>query len=117
VSGARPARLRRSEEYRRVYRDGVRVAGRWLVLFAARGPGPGYRVGITASRRVGRAVVRNRCKRRVRELVRLRLAGQATPLDVVVNVRRGLEEAPWNDLCAEFERCLRTARGRLGLRW
>ena len=88
-----------------------------MVVFATRGPGPGYRVGITASRRVGPAVVRNRCRRRVRELARLWLGGRTAPVDLVVNVRRGLGEAPWSDLCLEFERCLRSAHRRLGLRW
>lgn len=39
----------------------------------------GVRVGLTVSRKVGGAVVRNRAKRRLRELVRLTLADVAKP--------------------------------------
>ncbi len=73
------------------------------------------RLGITASRKVGGAVVRNRCRRRLRELFRVnydRLGD--SPLDLVVNARRGCENAPWKTLEQEYKRCLRKLRSRLG---
>lgn len=108
-----PGRVRRSAEYRRIYREGTRVASRWFVMFAARG-GKETRYGITASRKVGNAVVRNRCKRRLRVLARRYLRGLG--LDVVLNARRGLDGAPWSELEREFERCVRVLRSRRGSR-
>jgi len=104
-----PGRLRRSADYRRIYREGTRVASRWFVVFAVPTDGP-PRFGITASRKVGNAVVRNRCKRRLRVLARRHLAGLR--YDVVLNARRGLESAPWEALDREFERCVREVRSR-----
>lgn len=72
------------------------------------------RLGITASRKVGCAVVRNRCRRRVRALVSV--AGQELerlPVDVVVNAKRELAEAPWQELVGDFQRCLRKGLRRL----
>jgi ribonuclease P protein component len=63
-------RLSRSGEFDRVYRDGSSHATRFLVLYsfprtAENGEGP--RLGVSASRKVGGAVDRNRVKRTLRE--------------------------------------------------
>ncbi len=111
----RERRLRRRQEFQLVYRDGERVGGRCFVIFGLRcnGAGPG-RLGLTASRKVGSAVVRSRCRRRLRELYRL-LDDEfiATSVDVVVNARRGCADAPWSELRREFSRCMATLRLRL----
>ena len=108
------ARLRRRSEFREVYAHGVRVPGRHMVVFARPRTGEGgSRLGVTASRRVGGAVTRSRCRRRLRELFRLNTAVIAgLQLDVVVNARRSCAEARWSELEREFRRCLRELRSR-----
>lgn len=78
-----------------------------VVFVRVRGDGEGPRLGITATRKVGGAVVRNRCRRRIRAAARARehVVGER-PLDVVVNVKRELADAPWAEVVGEFERCL-----------
>jgi ribonuclease P protein component len=53
---------------------------------------------------VGGAVVRTRCKRRLREL---RQELQGAPLDIVINARRSSASAPWADLERDFMECAR----------
>ena len=106
--------LRRRGEFQAVYRQGVKVNGRHLVVFALPREGGECRLGITATRRLGGAVVRNRARRRVRELVRRHgelLAGRA--VDLVVNPRVGCAAAPWAELEGDFARCLSTLLRRL----
>ena len=77
---SRSDRLLRSRDFQRVARQGVRVASRDFVLLvapalvlgsgASRGSRPVRRLGVTASRKVGNAVTRNRVKRAVREWFR-----------------------------------------------
>ncbi len=89
----RTDRLRRPREFAAVNRRGWRTAGpAFVVLGAQRRAGevrdPRVRLGITVSRKVGPAVVRNRVKRRVREWFRRSRAGLAPDLDLVVIARR-----------------------------
>ena len=108
------ATLRRRNEFQAVYRQGVKVSGRFVVVFGLLREGGECRLGITATRRLGGAVVRNRARRRIRELFRryaAPLGGLA--VDVVVNARDGCGAAPWSDLSTDFERCVTTLRRRL----
>ncbi len=64
-------RLKRSVEFERVRRDGQTVRGGLLMLGALRlEQTTAFRVGFVTSRRIGGAVVRNRVRRRLREVVR-----------------------------------------------
>ena len=73
---ARPARfgrthrLARTWQYQRAYREGKSLRGRLVVLYVLHVAGEPSRLGIVASRKVGGAVVRNRVKRRLREVGR-----------------------------------------------
>ena len=113
-------RLKQRVDFQRVYRYGVRVTGRYLVLFLMQSDGHTGRFGVTASRRVGGAVVRSRCKRRLRELYRLhRQVLEGRELDMVANARGGCAAAPWDRLENDYLQCLRrgldaAARGQRG---
>jgi ribonuclease P protein component len=70
MTGKRP-RLSRSSDFQRIYRQGSSTASRFLVLYtfrrAAGAPSEGPRLGLSVSKKLGGAVVRNRVKRLVRE--------------------------------------------------
>ncbi len=110
----RPRPLRRSADYRRIYRDGANVPSRWFVLFGRKlvldAPSA---YGITASRKVGNAVARNRCKRRLRVLAARWMP--ATGVEIVINARHGLGKAAWPELEEDFRRCLTRLLSRLEL--
>jgi ribonuclease P protein component len=118
VTRFRPdVRLRSRREYLLVQDRGRRVSARYLTMLALPNSLDHHRLGIVASRRLGGAVVRNRVKRRLRELFRQldpdRSAGAARPgLDLVVIARREAAEAPFPQLAADFQHAL----GRLGAR-
>ncbi len=119
ASGFRPEdRLRGRREFLRVYQEGRRVGGRYFGLFYLRGAGGGHRLGLTVPRQVGGAVVRNRVKRRLREIFRLNRAVLGdNPLDLVINVYPSGGQAASVELRAEFLRTAREAlqgRGRPG---
>ena len=112
VSGSerfRPAhRIRKRREYRAVYDGGRRVSGRAFVVFLLSNDLGHPRLGITAPKRVGNAVVRNRMKRIVREVFRRNREAFGT-YDVVVNVRAGAPVMPFPALQRDLLQMVRRA--------
>jgi ribonuclease P protein component len=91
-------RIRRKSDFARLYRDGSRFRGRYFTLVFSRNGLDHSRLAVVASRKVGPAVIRNRVKRRFRELFRRNKELFSEPLDLVVITRAESGEAPWPDL-------------------
>jgi ribonuclease P protein component len=87
---ARTDRLLESREFQHVTRQGRRAASdAFVVLVAVDGARVRPRLGVTVSRRVGNAVVRNRVKRRIREWFRREREHLPRGAEVVVIARTG----------------------------
>jgi ribonuclease P protein component len=88
-------RLSRSRDFDAVYRHGRSVSTRFLTLywFEREEPVGAPRLGFAVPKAVGNAVVRNRIKRQLREIVRGRLEQVPASNDYVLVVRQGLPEA------------------------
>jgi ribonuclease P protein component len=109
--------VRRRADFLRVYSCGVKVVGRYIVVFALPREGDGCRLGITATRKIGGAVERNRARRRVKALFRDEPSASAgLTVDLVVNVRRGCAKVKWLPLAEDYRECLRRVRRGLGQR-
>jgi ribonuclease P protein component len=95
-----------------------RVCASGAVLAQARNRGDGQetiRVGVTATRRLGGAVERNRAKRRLREAARLTLPALARPgCDYVLIARGGLGARPWAGLLDDLKTALIRLAADLG---
>jgi len=83
----RTRRLLLGADFERVMRKGRKVHTPNLIVFAASGDRDEPRLGLAVGRRVGKAACRNRWKRLVREVFRLRLQHRLPPIDLVVAVR------------------------------
>jgi len=90
-------RLTRSEDFKRVRRDGKSYAHPLVVLIAQSNDQPHVRVGVAAGKSVGTAVIRNRTKRLLREAMRKLIPDIASNLDLVLIARPALASATLAD--------------------
>jgi ribonuclease P protein component len=123
MSIPRDHRLRKHAEFELVYRCGRRHFSPVLTAFyvlrnvelppagisepgtsADRKLGEGARVGITVGRVLGKATVRNRIKRRVRAAVTQNVNRLTRAVDVVINPKKVVLEAEFQQLCSEIAR-------------
>ena len=90
------SRLSRSSDFQRIYRQGSSTASRFLVLYsfkrAAETVDEGPRLGLSVSKKLGGAVVRNRVKRLLREAVAASQKHLAEEYDLVLIARPQLLE-------------------------
>lgn len=99
-------RLTDSSEFERVYRRGVAYRGKLFSVHAFPNELGTLRLGLSVSKKVGNAVVRNGLRRRLREIFMASSAGARGDLDLVVSARPAAAEASFDALREEFARAL-----------
>ena len=109
----RTSRILRPAEFRATYDQGFRISGPLFAAFCRARPQTertaelsGPRLGLTVPRAVGPAVVRNRIKRRLREVFRLHRSKIGPQWDIVLNPRRALLDARFPDIEKAFGRLI-----------
>ena len=103
------ARVAKRREFLRVYETGRKLFSRYCVLFVAANDLSHSRVGITVTKKLGKANVRNRLKRWTREVYRRQrepLHLDARPLDFIVNVKPAAATATFADFRDDLQRAL-----------
>ena len=103
--------IKNNYEFHRLYSKGKSAGTGRMVLYLRRTKRTDSRLGVTVSKKLGKAVVRNKIRRRLREIYRTNEDKLLPGFDLVIVARRGSTEAAYRDLEADF---LRLA-GKLGL--
>lgn len=108
-------RLKERRDFLRVASRGAKAAMPGLVLQAAKSPGKTetIRLGFTVSKKVGKAVTRNRARRRLREAAREILPSRGVPgMDYVIIGRGAAVDRPYEALKSDLARALDRVGGR-----
>ena len=99
----RRERLTRRTEFIRAYEKGARWTSGPFVCYIVRQAGQGRKLGCAVSRKVGRAVVRNRIKRYIREVYRRRRGRLIDDIHLVVVARATSAEANYQECAAAMQ--------------
>jgi len=94
--------------------QGQKALARGLVIQATNRDSDIWRVGLTASKKIGNAVCRNRARRRMRALARQHLATMARPgIDYVLIARHDTISCDWQDLATGLTKAIRYLHHKL----
>ena len=103
--------LKKNYEFHRLYSKGQSAVTPYLVVYARKTKKRTNRIGITVSTKLGKAVVRNRVRRRIREIYRLSEERFTPGTEIVVVARVRAVKASYQQL----EKAMLSACGKLGI--
>jgi ribonuclease P protein component len=105
----RAERLRKRIEFKRAEKNKVaRLVTKHLVILAAPNDLPRVRIGLTASKKIGGAVVRNRAKRLLREIYRRNKYLFPQGHDYILIAKNAMGDTGYHDLTQEIAKAIGT---------
>lgn len=102
--------LKKDRDFTRVYQKRKTYGNRNFTLYLRKNDLPYTRVGFSISKKVGKAVVRNKCKRRLRELFQKHRESVVPGYDLVFVVKAGTGSISFKKLESAFLHILRISR-------
>ena len=103
----RSVTLKENYEFRRMYQKGASAVAGSMVVYCRRNRLGHNRLGVTVSAKLGHAVVRNRARRRLREVFRLNQGRLRQGWDMILVARGRTLTASWKELNDTFLRLCR----------
>ena len=100
---SKPFHLRTSGEFRNVFKNGRKIVTPTLVFHILKTNLSTTRLGLAVSKKVGNAVVRNKVRRRIKEVFRTRKSGFQDQFDMVVYPRFGILTRKFGDYHQSFD--------------
>ncbi len=94
--------LKKNSDFRRLYSKGKSAVTPYMVVYCRRNRMDGNRLGYTVSTKLGKAVVRNRVRRRLREVYRLNAPGLKTGYDIIIVARGKCVDAKYSAIDNAF---------------
>lgn len=95
-------RLRKNIEFKRVYNGGKNFWNRNLILYIKKNKLEESRLGITITKKIGNAVVRNKIRRRIKELYRLNMHRFKNGYDLIFIPKKNVVDLSYKELESAF---------------
>ena len=102
-------RLKKRYQFNYVYKSGEHYSGEHIVLYVASSKTKNIKVGLAVTKKVGHAVVRNKVRRRLREIIKKQVPILKQNNNIIVVARDNITEASFEKLSNEFLKLLKKA--------
>ncbi|WP_304341376.1 ribonuclease P protein component [Metaclostridioides mangenotii] len=91
--------IKKDSDFRKVYKHGKSFANKYLVIYILKNRSDTSRIGISVSKKVGKAVTRNKVRRLIKEAYRLNIDNKIKPgYDIVFIARVSSSNASFEDI-------------------
>ena len=100
----RATTVKENYEFRRIYAKGKSGVSPYLVVYCRPNRRNNNRLGVTVSAKLGHAVVRNRVRRRLREIFRLSQSEMKQGYDIIIVARSRAVTATYQELTKAYLR-------------
>lgn len=102
------SKIKKTSEFKEIFRTGKRVSGKGLTIIFIEGSG--FRFGITFKREAKSAVKRNRIKRRLTEIIRMKKELLKKNIHMVIHISKNGFDLSFNELLTELIHLLKVGR-------
>ena len=100
--------LKKDSDFRKVYKHGKSFANRYLVMYILNNKSEYSRIGISVSKKVGKAIIRNKVRRRIKEAYRLNIDEKIkNGYDIVFIARVAIKDADYVDIEKSMKHLIR----------
>ncbi|MGB6370695.1 MAG: ribonuclease P protein component [Atribacterota bacterium] len=96
-------KLSKTSEFKKVFSEGRRIEGKNLIIFILKNDYDFNRMGIIVKKETGKAVVRNKIKRRLKEAGRLLNKKLLPGYDIIVMAKNNIGESNHFEICYDLE--------------
>jgi len=106
----RKYRINKSKDYNLIYKKARRYVSRYFILFVKENNGEFNRYGIVASKRIGKAVRRNKIKRQIRAIIMKEGSNLKQGLDLVIVCRTPINKAGYYEIYKDLKKIFQKAK-------
>lgn len=100
--------LKKDSDFRKVYKHGKSFANRYLVMYILKNKSENSRIGISVSKKVGKAIMRNKVRRRIKESYRLNIDENVkNGYDIVFIARVAIKDATYDEIEKSMKHLIR----------
>ena len=96
-------KLSKTSEFKKVFSEGRRIEGKNLIIFILKNDYDFNRLGIIVKKETGKAAVRNKIKRRLKEASRLLNKKLLPGYDIIVLAKNNIRESNYFETCYNLE--------------
>ena len=103
-------RVKKEKDFNAIFKEGESVANRRFVIYRLANSQEHFRVGLSVSKKLGNAVMRNQIKRRIRHILIDHRNELVDNIDFIVIARKGVENLKYAELEKNLLHVLRLAK-------